>query len=131
MRYCCRQYTGKSVDLDELTNVIVQFFREENFKVHALKMGRRFFVQARKGGMYRPVLSNDHAFTMAIEGEPSDFKILLGVSPWHDMPEPSAAEPFFSNPISAFTEVKESIWSYELEHNLWHYIENQIELGLQ
>lgn len=131
MRYCCREYSGHRVDLEELTNVIVQFFREENFKVHALKMDGRFFIQARKGGMHRPILSNDLAFTMAIEGVPSDFRIVLGVSPWHDTMDPSLTEPFFNNPVTAFSEVKESMWSFELEHNLWHYIENQIELGLQ
>lgn len=36
----------------------------------------------------------------------------------------------FAVSVIVFVEVPESLWSYEIEHQLWHFIGTQIGLGL-
>jgi hypothetical protein len=43
----------------------------------------------------------------------------------------AALESLFLSPIIAFVEVPEALWSFEIEHQLWHFLENQIQLGIQ
>lgn len=131
MKTTSREYSGKNYDLRKLNELILQFFKEENFEVQHRTHRRGFFIQARKGGMLRTLLAMNRAFTLIIEGEPSDFRIKIGIADWMKEPSEKMIESFFLSPMLAYTEVPEALWSYELEHQLWHYIENQIDLGYQ
>lgn len=131
MKTTSREYSGKNVDLKKLNSLITQFFREENFRVQNAMHPRGFLIQAQKGGILRTLLSTDKAFTLVIEGEPSDFRIKVGVAEWLKGPGDAKVEQFFRSPMIAYSEVPEALWSYEIEHQLWHYVENQIDLGIQ
>ncbi|HLH86188.1 MAG TPA: hypothetical protein VKU79_04925 [Thermoplasmataceae archaeon] len=128
MLFASREYIGKRVKFEDLTELIVNFFKEEGFKTQSIHHPAGYIVQARKGGIFRALLGSNHAFTMAIDGHPAHFRIKIGVSPWIDK-EPDEVEEFFRVPYRKFLETPEALWAYELEHHLWHYIENQIELS--
>ncbi len=131
MKTTSREYSGKNVDLKKLNSLILQFFKEENFQVQNTTHPRGFLIQARKGGILRTLLAMDRAFTLIIEGEPSDFRIKIGVGEWLKDLGMASIEGFFISPMLAFVEIPEALWSYEIEHQLWHYVENQIDLGIQ
>jgi hypothetical protein len=131
MKTATREYNGKNVDLDKLAQLIVEFFNEEHFKTQSGKHPDGILIQAKKGGVFRTLLAMDRAFTIVIEGDQSNFKIKMGVGSWLKDLGVAAIEIFFVSELVAFVEVPEALWSYEIEHQLWHYIENQIELGIQ
>lgn len=126
-----REYNGKNVDIEKLGQLIVDFFSEEHFKTQSGKHPDGILIQAKKGGIFRTILAMDRAFTIVIEGDQNDLKIRIGVGAWLKDLGISALETFFVSGMLAFIEVPEALWSYEIEHQLWHYVENQIELGIQ
>jgi uncharacterized protein YqgV (UPF0045/DUF77 family) len=130
MKNAIREYTGKNVDLSKLADSIQTFFTNEKFKVQAGTHPNGTLIQAKKGGVFRTILAMDRAFTVLIEGTSADFKIKIGIGKWLQDLGVAALETFFLSPVVAFIEVPEALWSYEIEHQLWHYIETQIELGL-
>lgn len=130
MKNAIREYTGKNVDLNKLANSIQTFFQTEKFNVQTGTHPNGTLIQAKKGGIFRTILAMDRAFTVLIEGTPADFKIKIGIGKWLQDLGVAALEAFFLSPVVAFVEVPEALWSYEIEHHLWHYIETQIDLGL-
>ncbi len=129
MKEITRDYQGKNVELKKVAELVKTFFTEEGFKVQDTEHPRGFLVQATKGGFLRTLLAMDRAFTIVIEGDPSDFRIRVGVGKWLQDLGVAAVEAFFITPVVAFIEIPEALWSYEIEHKLWHFVENQIELG--
>ncbi len=131
MKYTLREYSGKSVDLDKVSKLIGQFFREEGFKVQEATGSKGYLVQAQKGGFFRTLLAMDRAFTALVQGDKNDFSVKLGVAGWLSDLSMAAIESLFLSPLIAFIEVPESLWTFEIEHQLWHFLENQIQLGIQ
>ena len=131
MRYATREDNGKNIELQKVSDLIEQFFKEEGFKVQAAKGSKGYIVQARKGGFFRTLLAMNRAFTAVIEGDKDDFTVRLGVAEWLADLGMAAVESLFLSPLIAFVEVPEALWSFEIEHQLWHFLENQIQLGIQ
>ncbi|MCW6169257.1 MAG: hypothetical protein LVQ96_06995 [Thermoplasmatales archaeon] len=125
MRYTQRDYFTKKQSDDELSREIVSFFAEEGFRTHEYKSVHGNIVQATKGGIYRTILGRDKAYTIVISENGLSLTIRLGVSPWIESPDDSNTESFFQKPQLAFNEIPEALWTYHLEHALWHFIETQ------
>lgn len=131
MKNAIREFQGKDANLEKLSELITDFFKEEGFRTQFAKHPHGFLLQARKGGVMRTLLAMDRALTVTVQGDKNDFKIRIGVAKWLKNLGVAAIEAFFLSPLVAFIEVPEALWSYEIEHHLWHYIETQIELGIQ
>ncbi|AKA49066.1 hypothetical protein IX51_08095 [uncultured archaeon] len=131
MKSAIREFQAKDVNLDTLSELIVDFFKEEGFRTQTSKHPHGTLIQARKGGVMRTLLAMDRALTVVIQGDHNDFKIRIGVGKWLKNLGVASIEAFFLSPMVAFIEVPEALWSYEIEHHLWHYIETQIDLGIQ
>ncbi len=131
MREAIREYRQKNIILDKVAGLVSQFFQEEGFTVQSAKTSMGHIIQAKKGGFFRTILAMNRAFTIVVEGEPNDFRVRIGVAEWLADLGMAAVESFFISPLLAFVEVPESLWSFEIEHQLWHFIENQMELGIQ
>ena len=130
MRQAIREYTEKNIEPEKLAEIIKVYFTEEGFVTQSAKSPSGSVVQARKGGFFRTILAMDRAFTVTIEGTSADFKVKVGVSKWLKDLGIAALEVLFVTPLVVFVEVPEALWSFELEHRLWHYIEDQIEPGI-
>ncbi|GGM74549.1 hypothetical protein GCM10007108_10630 [Thermogymnomonas acidicola] len=126
-----RQYVGKNVNSEKLVTLISEFFKDEGFRTVSCTCPQGVVFMARKGGIYRALLRTDRAFLILIDGNPSDTKIKIGVSRWQVEIQQQDAQKIFQSPLSYFLEIPESLWPYELEHHLWHFIETQVELGTQ
>lgn len=131
MRYAQRDFVGKDTDLDKLRNLVEQFFKEEGFRLQSSKHPNGYLIQAKKGGIFRTLLASDRAYTIVIDGNSSNFKVKIGVGDWLKNLGIAALETFFVTPLLSFVEIPEALWSYEIEHHLWRYIETEIELGIQ
>lgn len=131
MKSAIREFQGKDVNLDDLSELVIDFFKEEGFRTQQAKHPHGILIQARKGGVMRTLLAMDRALTVVIQGDNNDFKIRIGVGKWLKNLGVAAIEAFFLSPLVAFIEVPEALWTYEIEHQLWHYVETQIELGIQ
>lgn len=95
------------------------------------KGSKGYVVQARKGGFFRTILAMNRAFTAVIDGDKDDFTVKLGVAEWLADLGMAAIESLLLSPAIAFIEVPEALWTFEIEHQLWHFLENQIQLGIQ
>lgn len=131
MRYAQRDFIGKETNLDKLVDLIQEFFKEEGFRLQMSKHPNGYIIQSKKGGIFRTLLASNRAYTILVEGTSSNFKIKIGIGEWLKNLGVAAAETFFLTPLVAFVEIPEALWSYEIEHHLWHYIETQIDLGIQ
>ncbi|MCL5437965.1 MAG: hypothetical protein M1148_02055 [Candidatus Thermoplasmatota archaeon] len=127
MKQAMREYTGKNIEIDKLGEMIKNYFMEEGFITQSSNTPKGYLLQARKGGFFRTILAMDRAFSVTIQGNSSDFTVKIGVSKWLKDMGVAALEAFFLSPLVVFIEVPEALWSFELEHKLWHYIEDQIE----
>lgn len=129
MRFAQRDYFGKHINPESLKNIIMDFFSEEGFRVQWFSHPDGFVVQAHKGGVFRPILRKDGSFTISIEGDEFDYKVRIGISRWIEKAGEKRIEKMLHHPSSEFDETPESLWTYEMEHHFWHYLETQIELG--
>ncbi len=127
MKQAIREYTGKNIEIEKLGELIKSFFMEEGFVTQSANTPRGYLLQARKGGFFRTILAMDRGFTVTIEGTSGDFKVKLGVTKWLKDLGIAAVEALFLTPLVLFIEVPEALWAFELEHKVWHYIEDQIE----
>lgn len=131
MRQASREYQNKNANLETVARISELFFREEGFKTQSSHHPRGYFMQAQKGGVFRTILSTDKAFTITIYGESNDFHVRMGISKWLADLDNSSVDTFFVAPLAALHEVPEALWAFETEHHFWHYIETQINLGIQ
>jgi len=131
MRYTIREYNSKNIDPQKVSDLVEQFFKEEGFIVQTAKGSKGYVVQARKGGFFRTILAMNRAFTAVIDGDKDDFTVKLGVAEWLADLGMAAIESLLLSPAIAFIEVPEALWTFEIEHQLWHFLENQLQLGIQ
>ena len=129
MRFAQRDYFGKKINMEGLKNIIMDFFAEEGFRVKWFSHPDGFVIQAHKGGVFRPILGKDGAFTLTVEGDEINYKVRIGIAKWMEDQNEKRIEKILLHPSTEYMEVPESLWTYEMEHHLWHYVETQIDLG--
>ncbi len=130
MRHTAREYLNRNTNLSDVTKISEQFFKEEGFTTQAVRDTKGYLIQAKKGGIFRTVLAPDKAFSILIEGESNHFYVRMGISEWADDPN-EKVKTFLKTPFLSFSETPESLWTFELEHHFWHYLETHVILGIQ
>jgi hypothetical protein len=63
-----------------------------------------------------------------VAGEPNNLKVSIGVGKWLQNLTVSVIETVLVTPLLFFVEVPISLWSYEIEGELWRFIDKQVEL---
>jgi|YelNatPaOPRAMG01_1025707.scaffolds.fasta_scaffold33256_2 hypothetical protein len=130
MKSAIREYKGKNIDPKKLADKIREFFNNGKFKVQSGTHPQGIVIQAQKAGLFRTVIAADQSLTVTITGTPDDLTVRIGVAAWLKDLGIAAIEGFLVTPLLLFIEVPESLWVFEVEHNLWRYIEEQITLQL-
>ncbi len=131
MKQAVRQYTGKNADPEKVGQLIKDFFDKEKFKTQIGVHPKGVLIQAQKGGIFRSLLAMDRAFTVTVEGDADNLTVKIGVGKWIQDLGVAALEAIFLTELVVFVEVPEALWTFEIEHQLWHYLESQLELGIQ
>ncbi len=129
MRFAQRDYVAIRRNKEALKDIVVNFFKEEGFRVTWAAHERVYIVQASKGGVFRPLLGNDRSFTVLIEGNEISPKIKIGIMRMLENPTETEIRKLVAHPSSEYEEIPESLWTYEMEHHLWHYLETEINLS--
>ncbi len=129
MKFASRVYDLPQVDLKNVSNLTLGFFKEEGFVTQRFENSNEHIIQARKGGILRALLSTNKAITVVMFEQNGSIYVMIGVKEWSDgkVPEFASRNP---NVVSKFfLETPESLWVYEIEHHLWNHIETNIEIS--
>ena len=76
------RFQGKSKDLGQLSQQIIQQLQIEGYKVQTRAAPLGNIIQAQKAGILRDIITADRAFTILIYGQPDDFTIHIGIGKW-------------------------------------------------
>lgn len=128
MRAASRRYVGRGCSLDRLAESVEERFQTQGYETQSAKRQDGWVVQGRKVGFLRGVVAADRAFTVIISGEPNSFAVSVGVGKWEQNLAVAFLEGVALAPVLFFLEIPVSLWSYEIEHEFWGYIEHQIDL---
>jgi len=123
-----RDYIGKGCNLDLLADSIEEYFQTRKYETQSSKSEAGWVVQARREGFLRELLAADRAFTVTVTGEPNNFRVSFGIGKWVQNLGVALLEAVAIWPVIFFVEVPISLWSYEIERELWGYVERQVEL---
>ena len=128
MRAASRDYVGKGCNLELLSDAIDEHFQTQGYQTQSSKTSDGWAVQARKAGILRDLLAADRAFTVAIGGDPGNFRVSFGIGKWAQNLGMALVEGFALAPVVLFLEIPISLWSYEVEREFWEFVEKQVEL---
>jgi len=129
MKSAIREYDGKNIDPKKLGQKLEEYFKEEGYKTQVGEHPLGIVVQAQKGGILRTLLAADRALTITITGDPSKVTVRMGVGKWLQDLGVAALEGFLLTPLLFFVDIPESLWSFEIERQVWNYIESLIGMG--
>lgn len=130
MKSAIREYDNKNIDLNRLADKIQEFFEKDKYKIQKGTHPKGIVIQAQKSGIIRTIFAADQSITVVITGDPNHVLVRMGISKWLQDLGVAAIEAFIFTPLLLFIEIPESLWVFEIERELWKYIEDQINLGL-
>jgi hypothetical protein len=111
------RFQGKNIDLDRLSQRIVDQVQADGYKTQSIKAPIGNIVQARKEGL-RDLFAADRAFMIVISGQPNDFTVRIGIQKWVQNLSVTAVEALFSGGLFLVVDVPEMLWTVHVEHGL-------------
>ena len=124
-----REYVNKTISLRKLADDVKENFQNDGYKAQLLDAPTGYLIQGRKEGVLRDLLTGDRALTVIITGESDRFKVSIGVGKWLQNITTATLEGLALTPLSWLIEVPLSMWNFELETQLWKFVEKQVELS--
>ncbi len=112
------RFQGKSKDLGQLSQQIVQQLQIEGYKVQTKAAPLGNIIQAQKAGILRDVIAADRAFTILISGQPDDFTIHIGIGKWIQNLAVTAVELLLLSTLFLAVDVPEMLWTTHVESGL-------------
>ena len=112
------RFQGKSKDLGQLSQQIVQQLQTEGYKVQTKAAPLGNIIQAQKAGILRDVIAADRAFTILVSGQPNDFTIHIGIGKWIQNLAVTAVELLLLSTLFLAVDVPEMLWTTHVENGL-------------
>lgn len=112
------RFQGKSKDLGQLSQLIVQQLQTEGYKVQTRTAPLGNIIQAQKAGILRDIIAADRAFTILITGQPDDFTIHIGIGKWIQNIGVAAVEILLLSTLFLAVDVPEMLWTTHVENGL-------------
>lgn len=112
------RFQGKSKDLGQLSQLIVQQLQTEGYKVQTRTAPLGNIIQAQKAGILRDIIAADRAFTILITGQPDDFTIHIGIGKWIQNIGVAAVEILLLSTLFLAVDVPEMLWTTHVEKGL-------------
>jgi hypothetical protein len=120
-----RHYQGKNTDLNVLKGKIEEYLKGDGFKVQSsIPSPHGTVIQAQKGGFLRSIITADRAFTILIDGEPSNFTVRVGVGRWLKHLGITAVEALLLTELFLLVDVPETLWNLEIENKILKTIDS-------
>jgi len=112
------RFQGKSKDLGQLSQQIVQQMQIEGYKVQTRTAPIGNIVQAQKAGILRDIIAAERAFTILISGQPDDFTVHIGIGKWIQNIAVAAVEVLLLSTLFLVVDVPEMLWTVHVEDGL-------------
>jgi len=112
------RFQGKSKDLNQLSQQIVQYLQNGGYKVQSTTAPMGFVIQAQKAGILRDIITADRAFTVTISGQPNDFAVHIGIGKWIQNLAVAAVESLFLSALFLAVDVPEMLWTRHVENEI-------------
>ncbi len=112
------RFQGKSKDLGQLSQQIIQQLQIEGYKVQTKTAPLGNIIQAQKAGILRDIIAADRAFTILISGQPDDFTIHIGIGKWIQNIGVAAVEILLLSTLFLAVDVPEMLWTTHVENGL-------------
>jgi hypothetical protein len=112
------QFQGKNIDLNQLSQQIVQQLESEGYKTQSTTAPLGIVIQAKKAGILRDIITADRAFSILITGKPNDFSIHIGIGKWIQNLAVTAAEAILLSWLFLAVDVPEMLWTQHVENTI-------------
>ena len=112
------RFQGKSKDLGQLSQQIMQQLQTEGYKVQTKAAPLGNIIQAQKAGILRDIIAADRAFTILVSGQPDDFTIHIGIGKWIQNLAVTAVEVLLLSALFLAVDVPEVLWTTHVENGL-------------
>ena len=112
------RFQGKSKDLTQLSQQVVQQLQVEGYKVQSTTAPLGQVIQAQKAGILRDIITADRAFTITISGQPNDFTVHIGIGKWIQNLAVAAVETVLLSWLFLAVDVPEMLWTRHVEGEL-------------
>jgi hypothetical protein len=109
------RFQGKSWNLDELSNQIMQQLQADGYKTQLKSAPLGTIIQAQKAGILRDIITADRAFTIMISGQPDDFTVHVGIGKWVQNIAVAAVETLLISALFLAVDVPEMLWTTHVE----------------
>jgi hypothetical protein len=109
------RFQGKSKDLAQLAQQIVQQLQTDGYKVQSTTAPLGQVIQAQKAGILRDIITADRCFTITISGQPNDFTIHIGIGKWIQNLAVAAVEALLLSVLFLAVDVPEMLWTRHVE----------------
>lgn len=112
-------FEGKGTDLSALGSHLEEYLKSDGFTVQTSPPSDQgTVIQATKKGFLRDVVAAERAFTITINGTPSDFSVRFGIGKWLQNLGVAAAETLLISDLFLPVDVADSLWSLEVEDKI-------------
>jgi len=114
------RFQGKNKDLSQLSQQIAQSLQTDGYKVQSTSSVAPpgFAIQAQKAGILRDIITADRCFTIAINGDPNDFTVKIGIGKWVQNLAVAAAEAIVLSVLFLAVDVPEMLWTVHVENGI-------------
>jgi len=114
------RFQGKNKDLGQLSQQIAQSLQTDGYKVQSTSAVTPpgFVIQAQKAGILRDIITAERCFTIAINGDPNDFTVKIGIGKWVQNIAVAAAEAVLLSVLFLAVDVPEMLWTVHVENGI-------------
>jgi tetrahydromethanopterin S-methyltransferase subunit E len=110
------RFQGKNKDLNQLSQQIADFLKNDGYKVQSATGTSGPVIQAQKAGILRDIITADRCFTIALSGQPNDFTVTIGIGKWVQNIAVAAAEVLLLSALFLAVDVPEMLWTVHVEN---------------
>ena len=108
-------FQGKNKDLNQFAQQIMEYLRNDGYKVQSTAPPLGTVIQAQKAGILRDIITADRCFTITISGQPTDFSVHIGIGKWIQNLAVAAVETLLLSWLFLAVDVPEMLWTRHIE----------------
>jgi len=108
-------FQGKNKDLNQFAQQIMEYLRNDGYKVQSTAPPLGTVIQAQKAGILRDIITADRCFTITISGQPNDFSVHIGIGKWIQNLAVAAVETLLLSWLFLAVDVPEMLWTRHIE----------------
>lgn len=112
------RYQNKGRNLNELSQQIEQQLQNEGYKTQSRQLPTGNVIQAQKAGILRDIITADRVFTIALEGQPNDFSITIGIGKFIQNLAVAAIEVLLISELFIVVDIPEMLWTEHVEKGI-------------